>query len=130
MEWSGRCFFDPLFLYEFLAVLLARCGGGGVEFLEFVAEFLGGSRWSFGRVRFQLGSKREQLAVSMGAAEIKEAARELRQGESDDRCCIPALAGLACSQSVVPGDKRTIDGNCADDNFFVSIGLHSPRMRA
>jgi len=42
-----------------------------------------------------------------GAA-INKAARELRQGKSNDRCCIPALAGLACSQSVVPGDGVTI----------------------
>jgi len=29
--------------------------------------------------------------------------RELRQREADYRCCIPALAGFAGSQSIVPG---------------------------
>lgn len=41
VEWSGGCFLDHLFLYEFLALLVAGCGGDGIEFLEFVAEFLG-----------------------------------------------------------------------------------------
>jgi hypothetical protein len=34
--------------------------------------------------------------------EKEKAARELRQGKSDYRCCLPALAGFVCLQSVVP----------------------------
>ena len=36
----------------------------------------------------------------------KKSARELRQGGSDYRCCIPALAGFVSPQSIAPdGDK-------------------------
>src|SRR3979411_121518 len=36
----------------------------------------------------------------------KKSARELRQGESDYRCCIPALAGFVSPQSIAPDGKR------------------------
>ena len=37
---------------------------------------------------------------------IKKSARELRQGGSDYRCCIPALAGFVSPQSIAPdGDQ-------------------------
>src|SRR5437763_5817745 len=36
----------------------------------------------------------------------KKPARELRQGGSDYRCCIPALAGFVSPQSIAPDGKR------------------------
>src|SRR5438309_12062380 len=36
----------------------------------------------------------------------KKSARELRQGGSDYRCCIPALAGFVSPQSIAPDGKR------------------------
>src|SRR5260370_21353068 len=36
----------------------------------------------------------------------KKSARELRQGESDYRCCIPALAGFVSSQSIAPDGEK------------------------
>src|SRR5438128_831614 len=36
----------------------------------------------------------------------KKSARELRQGGSDYRCCIPALAGFVSPQSIVPDGAR------------------------
>jgi len=36
----------------------------------------------------------------------KKSARELRQGGSDYRCCIPALAGFVSPQSIVPDGDR------------------------
>src|SRR5437868_13720840 len=38
--------------------------------------------------------------------ETKKSARELRQGGSDYRCCIPALAGFVSPQSIVPDGDR------------------------
>jgi hypothetical protein len=35
----------------------------------------------------------------------KKPARELRQGGSDYRCCIPALAGFVSPQSIAPDGK-------------------------
>ena len=35
-----------------------------------------------------------------------KSARELRQGESDYRCCIPALAGFVSSQSIAPDGEK------------------------
>ena len=37
---------------------------------------------------------------------IKKSARELRQGGSDYRCCIPALAGFVSPQSTVPDGSQ------------------------
>jgi hypothetical protein len=38
--------------------------------------------------------------------EQEKSARELRQGGSDYRCCIPALAGFVSPQSIAPdGDQ-------------------------
>src|SRR5204862_4003535 len=36
----------------------------------------------------------------------RKSARELRQGGSDYRCCIPALAGFVSPQSIAPDGKR------------------------
>src|SRR2546429_6435543 len=36
----------------------------------------------------------------------KKSARELRQGGSNYRCCIPALAGFVSPQSIAPDGKR------------------------
>jgi len=36
----------------------------------------------------------------------QKSARELRQGGSDYRCCIPALAGFVSPQSIAPDGKR------------------------
>ena len=36
----------------------------------------------------------------------KKSARELRQGGSDYRCCIPALAGFVSPQSIAPDGNR------------------------
>src|SRR4026207_1295181 len=41
-----------------------------------------------------------------GPTEQKKSARELRQGGSDYRCCIPALAGFVSPQSIAPDGKR------------------------
>jgi len=41
-----------------------------------------------------------------GRALPRKSARELRQGGSDYRCCIPALAGFACPQSIAPDGKQ------------------------
>jgi hypothetical protein len=38
---------------------------------------------------------------------IKKSARELRQGGSDYRCCIPALAGFVSPQSIAPDGTQT-----------------------
>jgi hypothetical protein len=40
------------------------------------------------------------------ALSYKKSARELRQGGSDYRCCIPALAGFVSPQSIAPDGKR------------------------
>ena|SRR6476660_1026809 len=41
------------------------------------------------------------------ALPIKKSARELRQGGSDYRCCIPALAGFVSPQSIAPDGEQT-----------------------
>src|SRR5207249_10433945 len=38
---------------------------------------------------------------------LKKPARELRQGGSDYRCCIPALAGFVSPQSIAPDGEQT-----------------------
>ena len=40
------------------------------------------------------------------ALPIKKSARELRQGGSDYRCCIPALAGFVSPQSIAPDGEQ------------------------
>src|SRR5437773_5770593 len=40
-------------------------------------------------------------------ATLKKPARELRQGGSDYRCCIPALAGFVSPQSIAPDGEQT-----------------------
>jgi len=42
----------------------------------------------------------------MGGSVEKKSARELRQGGSDYRCCIPALAGFVSPQSIAPDGKK------------------------
>src|SRR5437016_1097317 len=37
---------------------------------------------------------------------LNKSARELRQGGSDYRCCIPALAGFVSPQSIAPDGKQ------------------------
>src|SRR5437867_5853756 len=37
---------------------------------------------------------------------LKKPARELRQGGSDYRCCIPALAGFVSPQSIAPDGEQ------------------------
>src|SRR6267143_6595519 len=39
-------------------------------------------------------------------AVLAKSARELRQGGSDYRCCIPALAGFVSPQSIAPDGKQ------------------------
>ena len=48
----------------------------------------------------------------------KKAARELRQSKSDDRCCLPALAGLVCLLSVVPDGTGTMRSLAPETNEF------------
>ncbi len=53
---------------------------------------------------------------------MKKSTRELRQREADYRCCIPALAGFAGSQSIVPGERnlkefQTIQQTISAENF-------------
>ena len=45
-------------------------------------------------------------AHPVAAAQQKKSARELRQGGSDYRCCIPALAGFVSPQSIAPDGKQ------------------------
>src|SRR3989442_5278909 len=40
------------------------------------------------------------------ARALNKSARELRQGGSDYRCCIPALAGFVSPQSIAPDGAR------------------------
>src|SRR3954471_24469741 len=41
----------------------------------------------------------------------QKSARELRQGGSDYRCCIPALAGFVSPQSIVPDGEQIFSQN-------------------
>jgi len=38
----------------------------------------------------------------------RKSARELRQGGSNYRCCIPALAGFVSPQSIAPDGAKTL----------------------
>ena len=40
------------------------------------------------------------------ARALNKSARELRQGGSNYRCCIPALAGFVSPQSIAPDGKQ------------------------
>ena len=62
------------------------------------------------------GSGRERAGKSHPGK--KKSARELRQGRSDYRCCLPALAGFVCLQSAVPDGARTIGRGRSDDKRF------------
>src|SRR5437667_7353522 len=57
----------------------------------------------------------------------KKSARELRQGGSNYRCCIPALAGFVSPQSIAPDGNKLFakDGRCAM-GFSRSGDLQSP----
>src|SRR5436190_3853484 len=56
----------------------------------------------------------------------KKSARELRQGGSDYRCCIPALAGFVSPQSIAPdGDKLFAKDGCRAMAFSRSGDLQS-----
>src|SRR3954471_19702130 len=72
----------------------------GVDFGP--ARFLNDGGEARGLDLEQLHSER----VSIGAKRKKKSARELRQGGSDYRCCIPALAGFVSPQSIVPDGTR------------------------
>src|SRR5690242_13525783 len=49
---------------------------------------------------------------------IKKSARELRQGGSDYRCCIPALAGFVSPQSIAPDGNEMFPKECACATSF------------
>jgi hypothetical protein len=51
-------------------------------------------------------------------AVLEKSARELRQGGSDYRCCIPALAGFVSPQSIAPDGKQIFSQQlqCATPN--------------
>src|SRR5206468_10653664 len=44
----------------------------------------------------------------------KKSARELRQGGSNYRCCIPALAGFVSPQSIAPDGEETYRKACPE----------------
>jgi hypothetical protein len=45
--------------------------------------------------------------LNASTAQRKKSARELRQGGSNYRCCIPALAGFVSPQSIAPDGEET-----------------------
>src|SRR5436190_3951247 len=57
--------------------------------------------------------------------EQKKSARELRQGGSDYRCCIPALAGFVSPQSIAPDGDKLFAKECRRANG-VLLGAESP----
>jgi hypothetical protein len=64
------------------------------------------------RVRFWLASLGDDISEALGFCFEKfhakeKSARELRQGGSNYRCCIPALAGFVSPQSIAPDGKET-----------------------
>src|SRR5204862_8119768 len=67
----------------------------------------------------------------------EKSARELRQGGSDYRCCIPALAGFVSPQSIVPDGDRLFAKNRLRAIVFSGFSLDScpatsrsrPRLR-
>jgi hypothetical protein len=50
----------------------------------------------------------------------KKSARELRQGGSNYRCCIPALAGFVSPQSIAPDGKETYRKACPEQQLALS----------
>src|SRR5258708_39176131 len=56
----------------------------------------------------KFAAKRRSSNIAPGGRDPpqKKSARELRQGESDYRCCIPALAGFVSSQSIAPDGEK------------------------
>ena len=52
--------------------------------------------------RLRLGAHASQRLALL----CKKSARELRQGGSDYRCCIPALSGFVSPQSIAPDGKQ------------------------
>jgi hypothetical protein len=50
----------------------------------------------------------------------KKSARELRQGGSNYRCCIPALAGFVSPQSVAPDGTETYRKACPEQQLALS----------
>src|SRR6267142_1847088 len=64
------------------------------------------------RVNFRLAGGFDNVAETFGLClqelHLKEkSARELRQGGSNYRCCIPALAGFVSPQSIAPDGAET-----------------------
>jgi hypothetical protein len=59
----------------------------------------------------------------------EKSARELRQGGSDYRCCIPALAGFVSPQSIAPDGKQIFPQQlqCATPNASGKIGALTSR---
>ena len=61
----------------------------------------------------------------------EKSARELRQGGSDYRCCIPALAGFVSPQSIVPdGDRLFAKDRLRAIVFSVSPSTVGRRLAA
>src|SRR5919109_4706678 len=62
-------------------------------------------------VDFRLAGRIDDVGETFGLClenfhEDKKSARELRQGGSDYRCCIPALAGFVSPQSIAPDGEQ------------------------
>src|SRR5439155_19666626 len=53
-----------------------------------------------------MGSPSRPARPAVAPYHKRKSARELRQGGSDYRCCIPALAGFVSPQSIAPGGAR------------------------
>ena len=67
-----------------------------------------------GRTEFQLNYSTSQRLNK------EKSARELRQGGSNYRCCIPALAGFVSLQSMVPDGKK-ISSKIGGVQFFCAV---------
>src|SRR5204862_2428119 len=60
----------------------------------------------------------------------QKSARELRQGGSDYRCCIPVLAGFVSPQSIVPDGDRLFAKDCLGAIVFsTSASARHPGAR-
>ncbi len=55
-------------------------------------------------------------------AKFKKSARELRQGGSNYRCCIPALAGFVSPQSIAPDGAKISRKNGIVQSPFAAAG--------
>ena len=60
----------------------------------------------------------------------KKSARELRQGGSDYRCCIPALAGFVSPQSIAPDGDKLFAKDRRDATDFSPDRLQSVSLTA